>query len=38
VEPATWVSCLKKLFAKDKTENPSDRTKNSAAPVLGIIT
>jgi hypothetical protein len=38
VETATWVSYLKKLFTKDKTEKPSDRTRNSAKPVLGSIT
>jgi hypothetical protein len=38
VELGTWVSYFGKLFAKDKTEKPSDRTRNSAAPVLGSIT
>lgn len=38
VELGTWVSYFGKLFANDKTGKPSDRTRNSAAPVLGSIT
>lgn len=38
VEPGTWVSYFQKLFTKDKTEEPSDRKRNSAAPEHGRIT